>query len=386
LKHGRFAKLPVVIFALLLAVAVGLWLSRDVVGPLFSDSYAAKSQSSKSGSKKKKRKKGVPVIIQPVGTARDALRIEAIGTARAQRFVTLYSEAEGRIVNFKVYGGETVDKGEVLVELEIKDQLLAVQMAQSKLLEAKRLLGRSERLRKSRVKSLANVQDAETFHERASLELRQAEEALADRTLRAPFAGMVGIPMVEAGDRVTTSTKIINIDDRSTLLVEFDVPERYLARLGMGQAVSAKIPSYPARTFNGTIRRLESRVDPLSRTIRVRAAFPNQKDLLRPGMSFFIEMTLPGPEYNVVPQLALQWDSGQSYVWQVRERKARKVIVRSVRRLDNRILVDGKLKAGDMVVVEGVQRLREGKKVKFKAPSKKMKQKKDKVKKQETES
>ena len=250
-------------------------------------------------------------------------------------------------------------------------------MATSKLLEAKRLLGRSEMLRRSRVKSTANVQDAQTFHERAQLELRQAEEALADRTLRAPFAGVVGIPKVENGDRVTDTTHIINIDNRETLLVEFDVAERYLARLKVGQKVTANIPSYPDRIFTGAIRRLDSRVEPLSRTIRVRATFPNKDDLLRPGMSFFVELVLAGAEYTVVPQLALQWDSGTSYVWKVKKRKAKKVAVRSVKRLDNRILVDGKLEVGDLVVVEGVQRLREGRKVSFGETKKKKSKQKD---------
>jgi RND family efflux transporter MFP subunit len=159
--------------------------------------------------------------------------------------------------------------------------------------------------------------------------------------------------------------------------VEFDVAERYLARLKVGQKVTANIPSYPDRIFTGAIRRLDSRVEPLSRTIRVRATFPNKDDLLRPGMSFFVELVLAGAEYTVVPQLALQWDSGTSYVWKVKKRKAKKVAVRSVKRLDNRILVDGKLEVGDLVVVEGVQRLREGRKVSFGETKKKKSKQKD---------
>ena len=375
----RFAKLQTLVFAVLVAVALGLWFGRAEVSSVLATITGADSASGKSGGNKSKgkRKKGVPVIVKPVAMARDQVRIEAIGTARAKKFVTLYPEVAGRITDFKVNGGDLVEKNQVIVELENKDQLLAVRMATSKLLEAKRLLGRSEMLRRSRVKSTANVQDAQTFHERAQLELRQAEEALADRTLRAPFAGVVGIPKVENGDRVTDTTHIINIDNRETLLVEFDVAERYLARLKVGQKVTANIPSYPDRIFTGAIRRLDSRVEPLSRTIRVRATFPNKDDLLRPGMSFFVELVLAGAEYTVVPQLALQWDSGTSYVWKVKKRKAKKVAVRSVKRLDNRILVDGKLEVGDLVVVEGVQRLREGRKVSFGETKKQKSKQKD---------
>ena len=127
--------------------------------------------------------------------------------------------------------------------------------------------------------------------------------------------------------------------------------------------------------------RLNSRVDPESRSIRVRAAFPNADDTLRPGVSFFIHMALPGKEYPSVPQLALQWESGKSFIWRIVDQKAEKVIVRSINRLRTRILVDGKLSPGDLVVVEGVQRLRDGRKVIFTKPQTSLKsEKKSKVK------
>lgn len=361
----RFGKGQILIFALLLAGAVALWVGRAEISSLFANSTSAEDTKKKG----KKKKRPVPVIVKTVGTAPDNILIEAIGTARAKRFVTLYSESDGVVMDVRVRAGQQVAEGELILELESVDEKLAVEMAATKMEEAKRQLGREQQLRRRRVKSEANVQDAKSAFDRAKVDLARARRALADRQVMAPFAGIVGIPNIEIGDRVTTSTQLVTIDDRSTLLVDFEIAERYMARLREGAKIKASIPAYPDRVFTGVIDRLNSRVDPLSRTIKVRAAFPNAKDQLRPGMSFFVHLNLPGPVHAIVPQLALQWDSGKSFVWKIVKKRAVKVPVRSVRRLGNRILVEGKVAKGDLVVVEGVQRLRKGKKVSYKDPN-----------------
>ena len=362
MDEKRFGKVQIAIFAILVAVAASLWFGQNHVSALFAQS------SSDEAKKKKKGKKGVPVIVKTVTTAHDNVVIEAIGTARAKRFVTLYPESDGIVTEVKVQAGDHVEATEAIINLESETEQLAVSVALTKLEEAQRQLGRETQLLQRRVKSNANVLDAKSVFERAKLELAQAQQSLAERKLVAPFAGIVGIPKVELGDRVTTSTQIITIDDRSTLLVEFDVAERYLSRLEEGANLTARTPTFEDRVFEGVIERIDSRVDPVSRTVRVRAAFENDKDELRPGMSFFVTLELPGKLYEVVPQLALQWESGKSHVWKVVDGQSVKVTVRSVKRLGNRILVAGELKAGDLVVVEGVQRLRKGRKVSYTEP------------------
>lgn len=359
----RFSKIQILAFVLMFAGALGLWLERDYVSELFAKSYAADKK------KKKKKKRKVPVIVNFVEQKMDMVRIEAIGTARAKQFVTIYPQASGEIIDFMVSAGDRVKNNQPILKLESRRTRIAKQLAEKRLKEAKRLLTRSKRLRSSRVNSLANVEDAQTVYERAALELEQASEALNDRTIEAPFAGIVGIPKVEKGDRVTPTTAIITIDNRDTLIVEFEVAERFLSRLKIGHPVNATTPTFPDKTIKGEIEKLDSRVDPLSRTIRVRAAFPNDDDSLRPGVSFFIKLELSGKQYPLVPQLALQWGEGKSYVWRItKKKKVEKVYVRLVNRLNNTILIDGDIKPGDLVVVEGVQRLRQGRRVVFKKP------------------
>ena len=231
------------------------------------------------------------------------------------------------------------------------------------------MLDRSEFLKKRSVQSKARVEDAQTSKERAELELLQARAARRDLNLIAPFDGVVGIANVEVGERVTTTMPLVSLDDRSEVLIEFEVAEKYLSRIDVGHAVSGQTPSYDGREFAGAVEFIDSRVDPTSRTVKVRAAIPNTDDVLRPGMSFVVEVRLPGDAYVEVPELSLQWRKGESYVWIVEDDKARKVLVTVKARLNSTILVDGNLKPGQLVVVEGVQRLRPGRAVEYTAPS-----------------
>ena len=363
-QTSLWVQLPVL--AALLGIAGTMWFARDHVIAVFAkgnDTQPAKRVRRGGG-------KGVPVIVARVDEAPDTQTINAIGTARAKRFVTLYAEAAGQITAFFVQSNQRIRKGEPILKLDDRKAKLLVRMARSKLLDAERLHGRSERLLQRRVNSKARVDDARTIADRAKLELQLAEEALADLTLRAPFDGIVGIPKVEAGDRITATTPIITLDDRSKLIVEFEVPERFLSRLSVGQQLTGETPGFAGRAFEGQIAKIDSRIDPASRTILIWAALPNSDDKLRPGMSFTIKLALTGAAYPAIPELALQWRKGTSFVWRVRNGKVDKLNVRTVKRLNSLILVDGNLSKGDIVVIEGIQRLRPGRAVRFVQPAK----------------
>ena len=125
-------------FAVLVAVSVSLWTERQYVTELFAKSY-----ETDKGKKKKKRKKSVPVIVKYVDQAADVVQIEAIGTARAKQFVTIYSQAAGEIIDFKVSAGDKVKKGQAILTLESRKARLAKRLAEKRLSEAKRLLARS---------------------------------------------------------------------------------------------------------------------------------------------------------------------------------------------------------------------------------------------------
>ncbi len=254
--------------------------------------------------------------------------------------------------------GDQVKKGQVLVQLVDRSQKLAVELAATQRDAADRLLKRYQRTQGSGAVSATVIDEAQIALRRAEIELAQAREQLRDRTVQAPFSGVVGIAQVDPGDRVGPDTALTTLDDRALLSVAFQVPEPFLARLKAGQPVSLRNVAFPAREFNGKLARIDSRVDPVTRTINLRAAVPNTDDLLRPGMSLAVKLTLPGVPVIRVPELSVQWSREGSHVWTVRDRKSVRVPVRVVRRMEGAVLVDGELRDGETVVVEGIQRLR----------------------------
>jgi RND family efflux transporter MFP subunit len=354
------------IAAVILGGGAAIWLAREPVTAAVTGLFSAadaKSSGSKGRSRRNSGDKPVPVVTEVVGEGRNDLEFAGIGTARALRHVTLYPAVSGEIKSVLTRSGDRVTAGAGIIELDTRRAQLAVDMAASKLKGAQRLLGRADRLRQRNVQSEAKVQDAETIADQAEVELQAAKVALTDHTIIAPFAGVVGIAGVGVGDRVTPATALVTLDDRSKLTVEFDVPETYLPRLRPSMKVDVRTPGFADRTFLGVLSGIDSRVHPSRRTVVVRAEVPNEEDLLRPGMSFAVDLKLPGTRYPVIPDLALQFSQKGNYVWRINNDKADRVAVTIVRRDSNSILVDGPIKPGDQIVIEGVQRLRPGRKV-----------------------
>jgi RND family efflux transporter MFP subunit len=305
----------------------------------------------------------VPVVLETSVEALDAARLEVLGSGLAARSVTVHPAVAGEVVQVGFRSGQRVRKGQVLLRLQDRAQRLAVDLAKARLEAARRLMARYENTRGTGAVPGSVIDEAQSGVELAEIALRQAREDLSDRVVLAPFAGVVGIAAVEPGDRVTSDTAITTLDDRRTLQVAFELPEVYAARLKTGQTLRVTNPAFAGQTFPGRIDQIDSRVDAVSRNLRLRARVPNPDDLLRPGMSFTVQLELPGARYVAVPELALQWGRDGAYVWTVVDGKAEQVLVRSVRRIDERILLDGPLPVGAPVVVEGVQRLRAGRAV-----------------------
>ncbi len=303
------------------------------------------------------------VITAPVVLADDTMRITAIGSGEALRAASLRPAVAGEVAEVDFIAGDRVLEGAVLLRLVDRQQRLAVDLAASQVDAARRLLARYANTRDSGAVPASVVDDARTRLRDAEIALAQAREDLADRQVRAPFSGVVGITQVHKGDRVTPDTLVTTIDDRRVIRVSFEVPEAYIGRLGIGQQVAAETAAFPGREFTGRAAQIDSRVDPLTRNVRLLADLHNNEDLLRPGMSFELRLTLPGESRLAIPQLAQQWSRGGSFVWVVRDERAVQLPVRSLRRIGELVLVEGELEVGEAVVVEGTHRLHDGGKV-----------------------
>lgn len=304
--------------------------------------------------------RGAPVVLQDVQFAVERTRLEAVGTSRAARSATIYPAASGEVVAVHFRTGQKVAAGDVLVELDARDERLAVELARLRLVDAERLLDRYGRTESSGAVTESTMDAARTAVTAARLELDRAEIALADRTIKAPFAGFVGITDVDAGDRIGPSTVITTLDERSVLLVSFDVPELMIDQLEQGQHIELATWNRQEITADGEIVEIDSRIDPVGRTFVARAHVDNRQDRLRPGMSFRVALEILGATWPLVPEIALQWGSDGAYVWAVDSGHAQRVAATVVQRSAGNVLIDAALSRDAQIVVEGVHRMREG--------------------------
>jgi RND family efflux transporter MFP subunit len=302
----------------------------------------------------------INVIVGSVAADRSEARLTALGTAKAVRAVTVFPQVTGIVEEIAFTPGEAVGAGQVLVRLDEAEQQIAVERAKVGLEEAQKTRERARRLSESRTITAVNLEEAETAARMAEIELRSAELALSRREIRAPFAGVTGLTDLAIGDLVSNATEIVSLADLTSVVVGFEVPESWAGRASVGQTISATAPGLPGSRFQGEIRAVDNRLDATSRTLGVEALLSNPRREVRPGMSLTVELTSRGEERLSVPSLAVQWDRAGAFVWKVDGDSVTRVPVEVMRRGSGFVLVDAELQDGDQVVVEGIQRLREG--------------------------
>ena len=284
-------------------------------------------------------------------------RLNAIGNGQAIQSVVVMPQVSGTLSEIRAAAGARVVKGQVLARLDDEEQVIERDKAQVALRSA---IEKSSSYKNLKSFSRLDVMDAQIAEEAAKLALSTAELNLKRRDIVAPIEGVAGIVAANVGDNVTTQSTIVSIDDRSEILVNFWAPERFATAIKVGMPVEATSISRPGETFTGEIEAVDNRVDEASRTIRIRAKFGNEKDELRAGMSFGVTMRFAGETYASVDPLAVQWDAEGSYVWRVTDNKSNKGRVRLVQRNPDAVLVKAELAEGEPVVIEGLQRVREG--------------------------
>jgi RND family efflux transporter MFP subunit len=228
------------------------------------------------------------------------------------------------------------------------------------LTQAQDTLERSRTLASSKTISNVALTEAETAVQMAEIEVRSAQVELDRRTVRAPFSGVAGLTDVVPGNLVTTSAEIVRIEDVSTIKVGFEVPERWTGRIVPGLPISATAEGVPGRDFAGEVTAVDSRVDETTRTLRMEATLGNEDGLIKPGMAIVVRIEFDNQEQLSVPSLALQWDRRGSFVWRFADDTVTRVPVTVLSRRSGAVVVKAELEPGDAVVVEGVQRLREG--------------------------
>jgi RND family efflux transporter MFP subunit len=327
----------------------GLGLLRAAAAPLLASlgvpvPQAGESEDAGAATGRRGGSGGpTPVVAVPVVHGQANGRISAIGDGRALRSVAVTPLASGRIEDIVVRSGQRVAAGDLLAVLDSEAEEIEVARAELARRDAEATLERIERLRQTGSTTDVAAREAQLAVDRAALELRDAELALDRRRITAPIDGIVGIVPVDPGVQVSTSTEVVTIDDRSRILVEFRVPERWVGELAEGDPIEATALAQPGRPLDGEILALDNRIDQASRTLRIQAVIDNADDSLRAGMAFRIAMAFEGETYPAVDPLAIQWGSDGAFVWQVRDGEVARVPVRIVQRSAERVLVAAEL-------------------------------------------
>ncbi|WOS61492.1 efflux RND transporter periplasmic adaptor subunit [Sinorhizobium fredii] len=300
------------------------------------------------------------VVVRPAESAIVNDRLNAIGNGEAIRSVTVTPASTGNLTEIQVRSGDRIEEGQVIARLDSDEQMIAAEHARLTRDSAREKVERYRNLGTARAVTAVEVRDAEIAMQAAELALRTAELDLRRRDIVAPSKGVVGIITMNVGDYVTTSTPIAVVDDRSQILVDFWVPERFASKISVGQPVTANAVAQPGRQLDGAIHAIDNRLDQASRTLRVRARLENPDDMLRAGMSFSVMMAFDGDRYPTVDPLAVQWSSEGSYIWRVNGDKSERVPIKIIQRNPDKVLVEAQIAEGDRIVTEGVQRLRDG--------------------------
>jgi len=314
-----------------------------------------------AGGGQRDRNAGPPTIIASiVGNATINDRLSAIGTGRANNSVVVTPYSSGTLTTINVEPGSVVAAGSVIAQLDSDTEEIAVDRAKIALGDAEAKVERLNALKNSNTVTAVQVKDAELVVENARLQVRDAELALKRRSITSPIGGIVGIIQVEAGNAVTNATPIAMVDDRSKIIIDFWVPERFAGTLAVGAPLTATPIARPKDVFEGMVSAVDNRVDEASRTLRVRAVLDNAADTLRAGMSFQVAMKFPGDTYPSVNPLAVQWGTDGAFVWAIKDGKAKRTLVRIIQRNTDTVLVEGDLTSDDLVVTEGIHTVREG--------------------------
>ncbi|MEM9108024.1 MAG: efflux RND transporter periplasmic adaptor subunit [Pseudomonadota bacterium] len=352
-----FWKQAIISLVLLVGSALGFVLFTS--GPGAIPGLSSSSANASVGAQTAGRARAAPLVVlsEVLDASTDGF-VRSVGTAQAIERTTLYPEVSGRIKAIEAKAGQRVEAGDLVVQLDDHVERFAVDRARLAVNDAEAQVQRFEALAARDTVSNVQLSTAVLELERARLDLREAEDALARRAITAPFGGEIGLIDIRVGDFVTSTSPVTSLDERRTLIVEFQIPERFANQVSIGQAMSLSSPAVPGHVLIGETSGMDSRIDLVSRTLTVQGTVDNEDDLIRPGMSFEVTLNFAGTTYPSVPALAVLWDREGSYVYKAQGNLAERTDVAIVARRDGQVLVNGELEAGDLVISEGANSVR----------------------------
>ncbi len=299
----------------------------------------------------------VPVRSEPVSES-----IALVGSIAPNEMVEIQSEIEGLVTEIRFEEGQQVEKGQLLVALDATKLAAQLAEAEANLSLARTSFDRTRQLLDDKLISQQEYdQAAATFAASgAGVDLKRRQ--LVDARILAPFTGQAGARRVSPGQVISRNTTITWVVDLRTVNVEVNVPERYLGQLALGREVEFNVAAHPGDVFRGEVFFISPQLDARTRTALVKARIPNADGRLRGGMFAGLTLSLQLREAAlVVPEPAIINNGDATFVFALTATNtAHMRPVRTGLRLAGKAEIVEGLRQGEMVVVEGIQKLRPG--------------------------
>lgn len=298
--------------------------------------------------------------------------IDVIGVAKGLQSVTLTAAATQLVERVRFTDGQVVPKGAVLVELKSTEQTAALAQAQARMVQAQRDFDRWKQLAAQGFAAKTALDQREATYLAAKADVDAARAREGDRTIRAPFAGVVGLSDIAPGALINPGAAIVTLDDVSSVRVDFNIPDRYLANIREGQQIFARVDAYPGETIEGRIQKLDTRIDERTRAITARAVFPNTSRRLKPGMMMRIAVSQGQRQVIAAPESAVAVAGDSAFVYVLAKQgentmAERRPVVTGVRQNGLVEIKDG-VQAGEQIIADGLNKIQPGQPVRTQAP------------------
>jgi membrane fusion protein (multidrug efflux system) len=371
-KQYTFGAVAVSMVVAMLVLVAG----KDVANALKGGSGGEQAAAGPSNSGAKKAGKpggggGAPLVTTAAASMADfSDAVHALGTAQARESITVTAKVSDTIRALHFESGQQVKKGQVLVELANVEQRAALEQARAQLEVDRRAYARYKELYDKGFSPKAKIDEAEAALARSQADLDAVTSRIADRTIRAPFDGVVGLRTASPGMLATPGVALATLDDTSVIKLDFDVPEASLSKMTKGAALAAKAAAYPNDTFRGAVDQIDTRINATTRTVRVRALLPNRDGRLKPGMLMTVDVLSNTSRALAVQENALIVEADSTSVYRVARADkgpptVEKVRVEVGRRQNGMAEILSGVAAGDLIVTEGMLRVRPGQPVKL---------------------
>ncbi|MFA4952399.1 efflux RND transporter periplasmic adaptor subunit [Brevundimonas sp.] len=342
-------------------IAAGVLLVLMVLAVVLRMAFAGDEKAGGRGGPGGPGGRGQAVSAATVAQREFSDQIRVLGVARGRRSVNITSSTSELITRVLFTDGQRVAAGAPLVQLQAREEDAGVGEARARVDQARSMYNRYKTLSDRGFASPMMVEQYQTELTTAQAALTAAQARQGDRTIRAPFAGVLGLSTVTAGTLVNPGGIIATLDDIDIVRVDFPIPERYLSTLRPGAAITANIDAYGDETFTGRIALIDTRVNEQTRSVTARAEIPNPGGRIRPGMAVRVAVQQGQRSSIGAPEAAVQYEGEGAFVYRIARGEngstAQRVEVEAGAVEGGFVEILSGLNAGDRIVASGLNRI-----------------------------